>query len=155
MLGLRNPYLRFLFILGSLLYILIMIKLLFLRGRFVGDGYRYNVIPLKTITSLIVHRDRYNVDTWVKNLLGNIVLFIPLGVIIPAIYKPFLKLSRFLACSLALLITVELIQLITRVGSFDVDDVILNMLGAAIGYLITMILVTVGKRWPADRGVPL
>ncbi|MCM3628599.1 VanZ family protein [Paenibacillus glycanilyticus] len=117
-----------------ILYSLIMIKLLFIRGDYYRwNKYNYNIIPFHTIKSLIYNRDAYNTDAWVKNLFGNIVLFIPLGVFIPVLNRRMLHPVRCLTVIILLLLLVELIQLVTRVGSFDIDDIILNTSGAIIG----------------------
>jgi glycopeptide antibiotics resistance protein len=115
------------------IYCLIMIKLLFIRGNNLWPTYNYNIIPFHTIKSLVYHREYYNTDTWVKNLFGNIVMFIPLGVFIPALNRKLLRPSVFLLVIILILFLVESIQLLTRVGSFDIDDIILNTLGAMIG----------------------
>ncbi|MDF2669127.1 MAG: hypothetical protein K0R67_1433 [Paenibacillus sp.] len=120
----------------SLFYAYIMIQLLFNRGSSAyTDAYRYNLVPFKTISNYIVHYSRFNFDTWFKNLFGNIVLFIPIGILAPILNKRFNKFIPFIGFSLLLLVTVETIQLFSRVGSFDVDDLILNLFGALIGYI--------------------
>ncbi|ACT01433.1 VanZ family protein [Paenibacillus sp. JDR-2] len=117
-----------------ILYSLIMIKLLFIRdSSYRWSVYNYNIVPFHTIKSLIYHRHAYNTDTWVKNLFGNIVLFIPLGVCFPLLSRRLFQAARSLAAIIILLFLVESIQLVTKVGSFDVDDIILNTLGACIG----------------------
>ncbi|GLX67936.1 VanZ family protein [Paenibacillus glycanilyticus] len=119
-----------------ILYSLIMIKLLFIRGSYGWPTYNYNVIPLHTIKSLIYNREHYNTDAWVKNLFGNIVLFIPIGVFLPAMNRKLLRTARFLPVTVLILFLVESIQLVTKVGSFDIDDIILNTLGALIGFAV-------------------
>ncbi|WNR46944.1 VanZ family protein [Paenibacillus roseipurpureus] len=124
---------------GSSVYILIMLKLLFLRAHYLFADY--NLVPFKTINAYIVNRDHYNTDILIKNLFGNIVLFIPMGFIIPLLNRNSINFWRFLTCSFLILLAVELTQLITRVGSLDIDDIILNMFGAIIGFGITKILI--------------
>ncbi|WP_336785563.1 VanZ family protein [Paenibacillus sp. MMO-177] len=115
-------------------YSLIMIKLLFIRGSsYRWPDYNYNIVPFHTIKSLIYHRHAYNTDAWVKNLFGNIVLFIPLGVCLPILSRRLFRAVRCLAAIILLLFLVEIIQLVTKVGSFDIDDIILNAIGAGIG----------------------
>jgi Glycopeptide antibiotics resistance protein len=124
-----------------ILYSLIMIKLLFIREDYYHwNKYNYNIIPLHTIKSLVYHRDAYNTDTWVKNLFGNIVLFIPLGVFIPVLNRKLLHPVKCLLVIVLILFLVESIQLVTRVGSFDIDDIILNTLGAIIGLAFMKII---------------
>lgn len=128
------------FILG-IIYLLIMIKLLFLRGRIGSEHYMYNLIPFKTINSYILHRDHLPFRIWFDNLLGNIVLFIPIGLILPFLNKIFLRPLLFIVATLLIIFGVELIQLLTRQGSFDVDDIILNTFGACIGLVLTILKV--------------
>ncbi|WP_440119079.1 VanZ family protein [Paenibacillus sp. QZ-Y1] len=116
------------------LYTLIMCNLLFVSGRAPGPNYQYNFIPLETIRPLLLERERYNTDTWVKNLFGNIVLFIPLGIWIPWLFRGCRTFLTLTGIVVMLLMIVEVTQLVTRVGSFDVDDIILNTIGAWIGY---------------------
>jgi glycopeptide antibiotics resistance protein len=119
---------------AAIIYVMIMIKLLFLRGTgHLYSCYSYNVIPFNTIKQYIVNRDHFNPDIWVKNLFGNIVLFIPLGIFGPLLNVRLLRLTLFLESVISILFCVELIQLFTKVGSFDIDDIILNTFGAMIG----------------------
>ena len=70
----------------------------------------------------------------IRNLLGNIVLFIPLGYFLPDICPPLQKFFlTFLAVAL-IITTIELTQLLCMVGTCDIDDLILNLLGASLGY---------------------
>lgn len=118
----------------AVLYVLIMGNLLFVSGRTPGMYYQYNLVPFETIRSLLLERERYHTDAWVKNLFGNIVLFVPLGIWIPWLFRRCRSFLTFTSTVVLLLLGVEVIQLITRVGSFDVDDIILNTVGAWIGY---------------------
>lgn len=71
------------------------------------------------------------------NLLGNLLLFLPMGVFLPLIFKEkFNKFSKFLVFILVTVILVEVLQFITFLGSLDIDDFILNVIGAMIGFLI-------------------
>lgn len=143
-----NKKLNFVILLLAWVYLLIMVKLLFLRGRFIGDGenYMYNLTPFRTIQSYILHRDYYPFRIWFNNLLGNIVLFIPIGLFLPLLYRMFLQIFIFIVTTVLLIFFVELIQMLTWVGSFDVDDIILNTFGAWIGLMITMLTVRTVKQ---------
>jgi glycopeptide antibiotics resistance protein len=126
---------------AAIFYVLIMIKLLFLRGAgHFHSGYSYNLIPFNTIKQYIVNHDHFNSDIWVKNLFGNIILFIPLGIFGPLLNVRLLRPILFLESVISLLFCVELIQLFTKVGSFDIDDIILNTLGAMSGLLFTSLV---------------
>lgn len=69
------------------------------------------------------------------NLVGNVVMFIPLGFYVPYLGKKLRKFFPAMAVILLLILTIEAVQYVTYLGSCDVDDVILNMAGALFGYL--------------------
>ncbi|WP_386081715.1 VanZ family protein [Terrilactibacillus laevilacticus] len=81
----------------------------------------------------------------VVNDFGNILLFVPFGFFL-SIRFPQLKLSRVVLFGCLLSITIECIQLFMANRCTDIDDVILNTLGAFVGYL-----VWVGVRWQMNR----
>ncbi|MFA5676204.1 MAG: VanZ family protein [Christensenellales bacterium] len=63
-------------------------------------------------------------------------MFLPAGIYLPYYVKRIKTLKSCAATMLIILIFIELIQFLTRRGSFDIDDLILNMLGVVIGYMI-------------------
>lgn len=95
-----------------------------------------NLIPFRTIAeyiSFIVHGGgKRNIA--ILNLAGNILLTIPLAVYIAYFIRPFRKLWKVVCVSLAVIIAIELTEYITGRGTLDIDDVILNLVGAIIGY---------------------
>jgi len=96
----------------------------------------YNLIPFKTITSLIVNFKYYELEVWIYNLFGNVGAFLPLGFLLPAALGAGRKLPTTMIYSLIFLLAAETAQLAFRVGVFDVDDIILNMIGVLIGYTL-------------------
>jgi glycopeptide antibiotics resistance protein len=98
--------------------------------------YRLNLIPFVTIHRYLFHSNAFEIGTWAVNLFGNIVVFIPYGVMLPLLLRYCRSLTGMLTVFLTGLFTAELLQVMLRVGSFDVDDFILNGLGAGIGYLL-------------------
>ena len=100
-----------------------------------------NFIPFKEIF-------RYDIGSakFIKNIIGNIIMFIPYGFF--ASY--FLKNKKFVTIGILALIvslTIEIVQLnIGRV--FDIDDVILNTIGAIIGYLLYVGLDAISSKLP-------
>lgn len=122
-------------------YALVMCWLLFYRNRYFGEGYSYNLVPFFTIKKYIVYHDHFNFDIWFKNLFGNIVLFMPIGLFLPLLNKKYSRGIVLAAASILLITIVELTQMLTRVGSFDIDDIILNTLGALLGLMMTKYLV--------------
>lgn len=63
---------------------------------------------------------------------GNIAAFIPFGILIPLLYR--INFIRFIILFILSIFVIETIQALTLLGSFDVNDVIQNSLGAAVGF---------------------
>lgn len=97
----------------------------------------YNLIPFRSMSTQIERITQW----WaLKNLLGNIIPFIPFGFLLPITYKKFsLALSVFFT-GLASILLIEVFQFFTKLGSFDVDDIILNMIGIVCGYLMFLVI---------------
>lgn len=70
------------------------------------------------------------------NLFGNLALFFPWGVLLPMLDKRLKNAKSFFLLTACVIIAVELLQLVFKVGICDVEDFILNILGAAAGWLI-------------------
>ena len=75
-----------------------------------------------------------------ENLVGNILLLIPLGIFLPLIFFKISNFKSIIRDSFLISFTPELIQLFTVLGSFDVDDILLNISGAALGFGILLLL---------------
>lgn len=121
-------------------YLAILSVLLFFGGLFHVDrawGSALNLEPFYTISRYLIHYRRTGSLSSLSNLLGNIVILVPLGMLLPVMFR---ALRRFwLALPLLALFAagVEYIQWRTAVGIADVDDSILNFAGAAVGYVLT------------------
>jgi len=97
-----------------------------------------NFVPFRTISIYVqaLFNGSMNLNIPIKNLFGNAFMFLPMGIYLPYFIRRINKVSVFSFSMLLLLFIIEVIQLITRRGSFDVDDLILNMFGALIGFAI-------------------
>jgi glycopeptide antibiotics resistance protein len=96
-----------------------------------------NLIPFRTLrlfTDLLHSGVRSYIRMAIVNLGGNIIMFIPLGFLLPRIFSRLTSLPRVLLTTAILITAVEIIQLFTLVGCCDIDDLILNLIGSAIGY---------------------
>ena len=75
-----------------------------------------------------------------RNTLGNIALFLPLGILLPLTFDRFRTLKRVLLIAFCLSLGIEAIQFFSRfIGSpraVDIDDVLLNTLGASLGFAV-------------------
>lgn len=127
-----------------IIYVLLLIYFLFFSEGFgrIGQGeqeYRYNLIPFVEIRRFWKYRCQLGRTAVFANVFGNVLGFIPLGFILPVISDKMRSGFLIIMSGLALSLTVECIQLTARVGCFDVDDLILNTFGAAMGYLLFFI----------------
>lgn len=128
-----------------LLYAVYLIWLLFFDNTFNRVGWQVDYttyIKLKTNFTpfLTVHRYLKNISHGTQtgsaflNLAGNLAAFAPLGFFGPALFRMMRKPWIFIPSLLVILVGVEGLQLLLRVGSCDVDDVILNLIGALLVY---------------------
>ena len=123
-----------------LAYLLFLSYLLFYSvgfDRVEHENYRYNLILFQEIGRYYYFGMR--TGRWmlfVMNVIGNIVVFMPIGMFLPSLFSRCKNVLLTAVVSLELSLCVEVIQLITRVGSFDVDDLLLNTLGGICGAVI-------------------
>ena len=98
-------------------------------------NYGINLVPFRTIRNYIHSISHGDIVTIaIRNLAGNLLMFLPLGIYLPVIWKKCRRIMTTLLISLAVLIGIELIQFMTLLGSLDIDDLILNLFGILIGY---------------------
>lgn len=103
-----------------------------------------NFIPFKTIFSFVERLQQNTINTSIvlTNLLGNIIVFAPYGIIIPILFKEkFSNIKNFTVLMIMIVLAVECVQFITRRGSFDIDDLILNVAGAVLFFGLMKIKV--------------
>ena len=89
---------------------------------------RINLIPLVNILDYDIKREA------AINIIGNISMFIPTGVIMPILYKRLDCFWKVLLAGAGLSFVIEVIQLLFPGSVTDIDDLILNTLGVAVGY---------------------
>ena len=122
------------------LYIAVLIYVCFFSEDYGRDVitsyYRYNLIPFKEIRRFYIYRDVVGIRAFLANLF-----FMP-------ILRPKLRrMNRMFLAAFLLSLTIEITQLLTRVGSFDVDDLILNTAGGIAGYLLFYIMNKIRSKW--------
>lgn len=79
-----------------------------------------------------------------RELVGNTVLFMPMAFFLPALFPGMRSFLQTMSVIFLMVLGVELIQVLCLVGSFDVDDILLNTLGAPVGYFVYRL--TLGKQ---------
>ena len=129
------------------LYCAAMLWLLFCRSPGWIPGLDYeeqlraniNLSPLYTIKNYLrVVLKRTNDDALLHciiNLGGNVLLFIPAGVLLPKLWPKQRNFFRFFATCTGIMFFIEVLQLFTLLGSFDIDDLILNLAGMTLGFI--------------------
>lgn len=129
----------------ALLYTAAMAALLFFRELgYTGDPYlgqmadHFNPVPFRTI-GLYLRLLKNSSRPWLVrlarvNLFGNVLLFIPLGLFPPLLVEKMRRFWKTILLAAGIVTMVELLQMLLLVGTCDIDDLILNVLGAALGY---------------------
>jgi len=109
-----------------------MISVGSMRFRFGGTQVgSANLVPFKTIMAY-VRGERGLLSAFI-NLVGNVVVMMPIGFIFPVIY-PGMNWKKSLIVAFLAGFIIESLQQILQVGIFDIDDVILNGVGVMLGY---------------------
>lgn len=134
-----------------IIYMCVLVYVVFFAeamGRTPQDGYVYNLTPLKEIKRFMKYIwDNDALGRAAKlNIFGNIIAFIPFGIYLPYTSESKLGFISTFLYTFSLSLTIELVQLITKVGSCDVDDIILNALGGVIGYILWYIYTKLRKK---------
>ena len=80
-----------------------------------------------------------------SSLVLNILLFVPLGMLTPIVIKSFGSLKKNFIFAFSLSLSIEILQIITKKGWFDVDDVINNTLGTVIGFILYLGIIDVSR----------
>ncbi|MGG4220719.1 VanZ family protein [Paenibacillus jamilae] len=98
-----------------------------------GPPYSYNIVPFDTISQYLRAMQSSPFRVWGVNLLGNIGVFIPFGILLPIIWVSMRRVGRLLLVVVAALVILEVTQMLLGAGTMDVDDIILNVLGVLCG----------------------
>lgn len=71
-----------------------------------------------------------------RNILGNIIPFLPMGFLVPVVFKSCHNAWKtMLVCTIGVC-GIELVQLVAAIGFFDIDDILLNTVGCLAGYVL-------------------
>ena len=128
---------------ASLLFLIYILSLFYIV-TFQDNSYGYlNIVPFKEML-------RYSIisKAFIKNVIGNIILYMPFGLFVTA-YLNERRITPTIILTLITSVSIELVQiLIGRV--FDIDDIILNLLGGIFGALIFIWLDKVKEKMPSS-----
>ena len=128
---------------GSLVfivYICILIYFVFFSdhyGRATGfTEFRYNLTLFAEINRYLNNTEYFTWENLLTNLAGNILIFAPMGILIPIMRKKRTGVFTVTFSSFLLSLFIETVQLVSRVGVFDVDDLFMNTIGGILGYIV-------------------
>lgn len=114
-------------------YLLAFAKIVIFKNGFTTNFRSLSLLPFEFIGDFF--RAETSLDILLKNTLGNIAIFIPMGILLPTLFDGIDFKKSVLICFFTSL-TVEVTQYIVGFGMTDIDDLILNTLGATFGSLL-------------------
>ena len=127
-----------------LAYLALLVYFLFFAESFgrVSENrdYAYNLELFKEIRRFYTYREQLGMKACLQNVFGNVVAFTPCGFLLPIVSRRGRKWYNAILLCFSLSLCVETVQLIWKVGSFDVDDLFLNTLGGGLGYVMNRIV---------------
>lgn len=124
-------------------YLILLFYFLFFSEGFgrinTESEYRYNLTLFREIKRFIEYRDILGFRAVFLNLAGNVIAFMPFGFLWPLLRD--YRTNWFVTTMSAFLFSLfaESVQLVLKLGSFDVDDLLLNTIGGLLGYIVCML----------------
>ncbi len=116
-----------------ILFMILLISFVFILKRptfhFYKNWYSGQLQPFHTIISQL---EKASLRTFLKNIIGNMFALVPLSLLLMLLNDKYKRISKQTIIILPTIILIELLQAFTHTGTFDVDDIILNYLGAII-----------------------
>lgn len=102
----------------------------------------FNIIPFKTIYAYIskLAMHKINMNVFLTNIFGNLMALTPLSLLFPILFKNLKNIKNFTISIIGVVFVIEILQFLTLSGSCDIDDIILNTLGALLMFKILNII---------------
>ncbi|WP_315054793.1 VanZ family protein [Chryseobacterium indoltheticum] len=121
-------------------YTIFLLYLMFFgMGRFQNEDHIVRIKPI--ISTVWFIQETISWFDIIKIVLGNVVMFIPFG-FLGWIFPQLNNLKNLIITFVSVIVIVEALQYFSRLGVFDVDDVILNTFGVFLGWQMKRILET-------------
>ena len=146
------------------LYLLVLVKVIIFKYpleqlQAIAASWRKEVIleGLDTANFTLFKTIRMYIDYSYKlnsfeNLVGNIAAFVPFGFLTPYVINREKCFWVMLFQAFFLVVGIEVFQLFSAFGAFDVDDILLNCFGAVLGYLVYKVYEALLKRFEKRTG---
>jgi glycopeptide antibiotics resistance protein len=130
------------FVLLFMLYILILFHVVTYQDPVSDSISSYNLVPFKEM-----FRYDFGTTLFYKNIVGNLLIFVPFGLFVSYVLKTH-RLSLIFILSMISSVTIEFAQRLIVGRVFDVDDIILNVTGGILGYLLYCIINAISDHVP-------
>ena len=145
-------FIFFVYFLFLLLLTIFKVGRIEFRNQFNSYMYRehgllgiINIVPIKETINTFMHSET-GMRNSLRNLIGNILVFMPLGFFIPLLFDKFNNLKKVLKVGCLSSLAIELSQLFVGSNVCDIDDVIYNTLGALAGFICYKTFETIIKK---------
>lgn len=140
----KEKFLRFCAIGLFMAYLVVLIRIVLFKqvalynlSAAIGSMKRtINIIPFKSVLDMI--NNNISITRILENMLGNIAIFIPFGLLFPILQRD--KSKKIILYGLITSAFIEITQYVFALGSSDIDDLVFNTLGTFIGYMIYKII---------------
>ena len=146
----RNSHIRrMISVVLFMTYICVLVYFLFfseMMGRSVGNDYQLNLVLFREIRRFYTKRQVLGDSVVWMNIAGNIAAFVPFGIFVMPVSNRRINFLETVIITFNVSLCVEIIQLVTKVGSFDVDDLLLNTIGGLIGAGIYVVYAMIERK---------
>ena len=113
-----------------------------LMERIVGEKRQFQLLPFESYARIITEE---NMELFLQIII-NIAMYIPLGFLLPCCFKMFDKYRYVLVMAMGTSLIIELLQVIFKIGLFETDDIINNVLGALEGISLYTLVVKIKRK---------
>lgn len=122
-----------------IVYLALLVYFMFFAESFGRDPaqreYAYNLELFKEIKRFYHYRQQLGMKAFLLNVVGNVAAFMPCGFFLPIVSRRSRRWYNTILLCFSLSLCIEVVQLAFKVGSFDVDDLLLNTSGGVLGYV--------------------
>lgn len=117
-----------------------------------------NIVPvfntIKDMSNIPSNMESFMIRFWIINIVGNLVLLMPLSILVPMLFKKFRSMKKTIILCFLVSVSIEFLQFLSMFcgnrRSVDIDDVILNTLGSVLGFFIFKYLQKIiNKKMPS------
>lgn len=124
-----------------------------IAGELSSRYHSFNIIPFQSIWEFTKLMFSGYFSRGFNNIIGNIFVFAPFGYFMPLLYKNCRKLKTVALAGFFVSLFFEICQYVLHLGSADIDDIILNVLGVTLGFLFFKGMIAITDKKETQRYV--